>query len=229
MTRQYPRLNEKLIYFAQLPLTCLVLAFVPTNTGKWAALLLIWAFTFRRISMPELRFFGIFCALFALMNKAALDQGIFVFSYPDIWGMPAYELTMWGFYALHTHRMIPASPLPRPDYRLWLLVIAFSASFATLKDPTLLLMVTGTLLAVGLYWHHDRYDLAYVAYMITVGAAIEYTGVLSGQWHYPGDPIGGVPFWFVTLWGGVGFFIRRWAGPLILEHCQIMLPTQSPK
>lgn len=225
MARQYSKINDKLIYFAQLPLTCLVLALVPTNSGKWAALLLLWAFTFRKITLPELTFFGIFCVLFTVMNRASLEQGIFVFSDPDLWGMPIYELTMWGFYALHTRRMLPAPPVPRPDYKLWLLLISFSASFAIVQDPLQLLTLTATLLALGLYWHHDRYDLAYVAYMITVGAAIEYTGVLSGQWRYPGDPIGGVPFWFVTLWGGVGFFIRRWAAPLILEQRRIKLPA----
>ena len=31
----------------------------------------------------------------------------------------------------------------------------------------------------------------------------------------PGDPPGGVPLWFITLWGGVGLFLWRLALPLL--------------
>jgi len=78
--------------------------------------------------------------------------------------------------------------------------------------------VTGIILAVALAAFHQRLDLAYAGYMILVGALVEYTGVWSGQWGYPGDPPGGVPLWFLTMWGGVGLFTRRLVVPLLHRY-----------
>jgi hypothetical protein len=35
------------------------------------------------------------------------------------------------------------------------------------------------------------------------------------QWHYPGQPWGGVPLWLFTLWAGFGLFTRRLILPLL--------------
>jgi hypothetical protein len=152
------------------------------------------------------------------MNAASLKQGIFAFSAPDLLGMPVYELLMWGFYLLHTRRMLDG---PAPQGRratVWVLALLYAAAFATIHDGNVLLLVTGVLLAVSLLLFHERLDLAYTGYLIAFGAAIEYTGVLSGQWHYPGNPLGGVPLWFITLWGGVGLFLRRLVVPILARH-----------
>ena len=79
----------------------------------------------------------------------------------------------------------------------------------------MLFAVTATLLVIGLLLFHEPQDLAYTGYMILLGAAIEYTGVYSGQWGYPGEPLGGVPLWFITLWGGVGLLLRRLVLPFV--------------
>jgi hypothetical protein len=65
---------------------------------------------------------------------------------------------------------------------------------------------------------HEKLDLAYAGYMILVGALIEYTGVWSAQWGYPGSPPGGVPLWFITMWGGVGLFTRRLVLPILRRY-----------
>jgi uncharacterized membrane protein YoaT (DUF817 family) len=91
-------------------------------------------------------------------------------------------------------------------------------TFAAIPDQTFLLIATVLLLLVGLAFFHEPMDLAYVGYMILLGAAIEYSGVWSRQWHYPGDPAGGVPLWFVSLWGGVGLFLRRLALPILARY-----------
>jgi uncharacterized membrane protein YoaT (DUF817 family) len=98
---------------------------------------------------------------------------------------------------------------------VWTLSILYAAAFSALQNPTDLLLVSAALLVLALILFHEPWDLAYTAYMIALGAAVEYTGVLSGQWHYPGNPISGVPLWFVTMWGGVGFFCRRLLLPLL--------------
>lgn len=152
------------------------------------------------------------------MNAASLQQGIFAFRHPDFLGMPVYELFMWGFYLLHTLRMLGG---PAPEGRrltVWIWAGLYAATFAIVSNPEVLLMVTAGLLIIGLALFHERFDFAYVLYMVAIGAAIEYTGVLSGQWYYPGEPVSGVPLWFITLWGGVGLFLRRLVLPILSRH-----------
>lgn len=152
------------------------------------------------------------------MNAASLKQGIFMFAHPDILLQPVWELFMWGFYLLHTRRLLNG---PAPVGRratVWALALAYSAAFATIHDSNTLLLVTGILLLGGLALFHEPLDLAYAGYMVLLGALIEYTGVHSGQWGYPGNPPGGVPLWFITMWGGIGLFMRRLINPILARH-----------
>lgn len=203
-------------YLVQLFAVLLVLAFVPTNLGKLAALFVIWAVTFGRLTSAELGMVVVACVVFSVMNAMSLQQGIFAFREPDLFGMPWYELFMWGFYLLHTRRMIGGTAVP-PDRKVYALTIGYILAFSTISDQVLLVYVTGTLLAMGLAVFHEKTDLLYAGYMVALGAAIEYTGVWSGQWYYPGDPLGGVPVWFVTLWGGVGLLFRRLVLPFVIR------------
>lgn len=206
---------RRIPYVLQIPATLAILAWVPGNLAKLAALLLLWAATFRRLSPREAAVYLGVCAFFTAMNAISLQQGIFAFTAPDVWGMPVYELFMWGFYLLHLTRVLggPAPGGPRPV--AWGLALFYAAAFATISDANLLLRVTAVLLAFNLFVFHERMDLAYSAYLILLGAGIEYTGVHSGQWSYPGNPPGGVPLWFITLWGGVGLFTRRLILPIL--------------
>jgi len=202
----------------QVPAVMLILAFVPTNLGKLAALLVLWALTFGRLGKVEAIFYVCVCAFFTAMNAASLKQGIFMFAHPDILLQPVWELFMWGFYLLHTRRLLNG---PAPAGRratVWVLALAYSAAFATIHDSNTLLLVTGVLLLVGLALFHEPLDLAYAGYMVLLGALIEYTGVHSGQWGYPGNPPGGVPLWFITMWGGIGLFMRRLINPILARH-----------
>lgn len=206
------------LIFLQLPGTLAILAFAPSNLGKLLALLTLWAFTFRKLSRPEIIFFIAVCTFFTVMNALSLRQGIFSFASPDILGMPIYELFMWGFYLLHLKRVV-GGPVPNSKPTVvWTLAILYSVAFASIQDSTTLLIATGILLMVALLFFHQPHDLAYVGYLVLMGAAFEYTGVHSGEWSYPGNPIGGVPFWFITLWGGVGLFMRRLALPILTRY-----------
>lgn len=202
----------------QLATTLAILGFVPGNWWKVACFLLIWAMTFRGLSLSELLVFAAAGALFTVMNLGALKEGVFFFRTPDLLGMPAWEFFMWGFYVLHLIRMVGG---PAPTGNLWLplaLAVAFAIPFSTIPDARMLLLATAIILGVALAFFHERFDFAYTGYMIFVGALIEYTGVWSGQWGYPGDPPGGVPLWFVTMWGGVGLFTRRLVLPILRRY-----------
>ena len=131
---------------------------------------------------------------------------------------------MWGFYVLHTKRML-GDQAPPPSRLAWFLAIAYSIAFATLTDPTQLLVGTSILLILALLWFHTPRDFAYLGYMVLLGAVVEYTGVASGQWAYPEPPVGGVPPWFVTLWGGVGLFFHRLILPLMYGNRSAAAPV----
>lgn len=200
---------------AQVPLSLAILVWAPNNVVRVMLLLVTWALTFGRTRRGELIFALVICLFFTGMNTASLQAGIFSFTDPDLLGQPWFEFLMWGFYTLHTLRLL-GTAAPRPDSRfIWPLAVLYSACFPILNGGWALLAGTGILLTVGLLRHHERRDLLFVAYFIAMGAAFEYTGVHAGLWRYPDSPPGGVPLWFITLWGGVGFFLHRLALPLL--------------
>jgi hypothetical protein len=140
---------------------------------------------------------------------------VFAFAEPDFAGLPLWEVFLWGFYIVHGLRVlgheVPTQPLLLPAT----ITVLYCAAFATIQDDWVLLAASGGLLLTALAFFHDRADLRSVAYFVLMGAIVEYTGVLSGQWSYPAPPAGGVALWFVTLWGGVGLLLRRLVLPVI--------------
>jgi hypothetical protein len=195
--------------------TVATLGWVPGNAAKLVTMVIIWAFGFGRIRAAELAAMGLVNLIFVLMNQAALKQGVFGFDHPDLLGMPAYELLTWGFYTLHAIRFVNG----RPPRGRWIFVViatgAFAVPFATIPDPAFLFFASATLLAVLFVMYHEPMDLAYAGYMALVGQLVEHVGQSTGQWHYPGQPWGGVPLWLFTLWAGFGLFTRRLILPLL--------------
>lgn len=199
----------------QLGGTLLILLSVPNTVC--AALLLLgwWGLTFERLRRAELVFFACTNLFFFFMNAAALKNGVFAFAQGDMLGIPCWELFMWGFYVVHGLRTV-GGPVPkRIDARAWAVAAGFVAAFSFVRDQQALFAVTSALLAVGLLLFHQKHDLLFVAYLAGLGALIEYGGVWRGLWHYPDAPAGGVPPWFVGMWGGVGLLLRRLCLPLV--------------
>jgi hypothetical protein len=199
----------RIILLCQLLATAAALGWIPGNRAKLITMLSIWALGFRRIRSAELLAMAAVNLLFILMNSAALKRGIFAFNHPNLIGMPIYEYFMWGFYTLHTIRFVDG---PAPNGKPMIASVAaaaFAVPFAIIADPVVLLAASATVFAGCLALFHEPRDLAYAGYMAAVGALIEYTGVRTGQWHYPGDHLGGVPLWFLPMWAGIGLFTRR--------------------
>ncbi|MGH8714373.1 MAG: hypothetical protein ACREYB_10240, partial [Casimicrobiaceae bacterium] len=171
--------------------------------------------TFRRVTVAEIGLFLIIGIFFSLMNVVALRHGVFHFDHPDLLGLPAWEFLMWGYYVIHLIRMVDGETPSRQSGRALCLAAVFAIPFLAIQDQRLLLLASTAAIGVAFVFFHQKLDFAYAGYLILVGALIEYTGVWSGQWAYPGDPPGGVPLWFVTLWGGVGLFTRRLVLPLL--------------
>lgn len=211
-------LRARLVLGLQALLTLGILAWDGNNLVKAGMLLALWLVTFGRLAAFEIGLFVIACVFFSIMNTLSLAQGIFAFTYPDLLGMPWWEFFMWGFYLLHTMRMIRGESPTRVEPAVIFVAIGYILAFSLIPDQNLLLAVTATLLIIGLMRFHERLDLAYTGYMVLLGAVIEYTGVLSGQWGYPEGPDTLVPIWFVTLWGGVGFLLRRLVLPILKKY-----------
>lgn len=211
----------------QLLATAAALAWIPGNFAKLAVLFAVWAIGFRRLSRAELLAMLGIDAIFVVANSGALRNGVFRFEHPDFLGMPVYELFMWGFYTLHTIRFVGGrAPRFQPVATLALAVL-FAAAFAMIRDPEVLLFASAAVVAAGLAWFRERADFEYAGYMVAIGALIEYVGVGTGQWGYPAAPLGGVPAWFVPMWGGVGLLTRRLFLPA-LAALRSGRPDRSP-
>lgn len=208
-------IDRRIVLGAQLAGTALVLGWVPGNLAKLVIMAAIWTLGFQRFILSELALMAFVDVLFVIMNTGALRQGIFAFTHPDALGMPVYEFFMWGFYVLHTIRFV-GGPVPHGKARLvFAFTAAFAVPFSTIADPNLLTFVSAVILIGSLAAFHDKMDFAYVGYMLFVGTVIEYVGTGTGQWTYPHPPLGGVPLWFITMWGGIGLFTRRLFLPIV--------------
>jgi len=210
--------RTRLILLCQLLATAAALGWVPGNAPKLVTMLVIWGIGFGRIEAAELVAMAAVNLLFVLLNSAALKRGIFRFNHPDLLGMPIYEYLMWGFYTLHAIRFLDGTAPLGKLTTASTAAAAFALPFALIADPGLLLAASGMLLAACFFRFHEPMDAAYAAYMAALGALIEYVGVGTGQWHYPGQHLGGVPLWFLTMWSGVGLFTRRLILPLMRQY-----------
>lgn len=215
--------NGKVVLALQLILTLSILAWLPGNGVKLVGFLATWVLTFRHVTLRELGSYVGLCVMFSAMDIMAVRQGVFSFTHPDIAGLPIWEFFMWGFFVLHALRMLNGSPAVIKPFRVVPAAVLMALPFITITDQAWLFVSAVAVLAVGIVFFHESDDLKYIGYMILIGALVEYAGVWSNQWSYPGNPPGGVPFWFVAMWGGVGLYARRLLMPL-LRPTQIRQP-----
>jgi hypothetical protein len=209
------RRRERFVLLLQLAATAAVLGLLPGNFIKLTAMIVVWGITFRRITGRELMVMAGVNVLFSLMDLGALHSGIFRFRHPDLLGLPIYEFFMWGFYTLNALRFVGRVP-ETPRLTLSLVLAALLAvPFATVSQPIVLFCTSLIVLIASLAVLREPADFAYTGYLIAVGCVIEYVGVWTGQWAYPGPPPGGVALWFIPMWGGVGLFSGRLLAPLI--------------
>lgn len=206
---------ERIRLGLQLLGTLAILAWIPGNAAKLVVMLLIWSLGFGMVSRPELALMIGVNLAFVCLNLGALRKGAFRFTSPDALGMPIYEFAMWGFYTLNTIRFLDGTSPGRGRPSPWIMAAAFAVTFSITSDPVILTLLSGTVLAISLALYREPMDFAYAAYMVTMGALVEYAGVWTGQWSYPANPPGGVPSWFIPMWAGVGLFTRRLLLPLV--------------
>lgn len=204
--------RERWIVFLQLPVTLGILALPLDPIAKAAALLVFWAATFRRMSLSDALLFGLSCIVFTIMNILAIQGGVFRFENPTVATLPAYEFFMWGFYFLHMRRLL-REDVPDLTWAAALGTAVFALPFLVFMGHTTHLLLLAGALAVLLAMFHRKGDLLYGGYALLLGLAIEWVGVSTGEWSYPGSPYG-VPPWSYAMWAGCGIALRRFAAPL---------------
>lgn len=203
---------ERWTAFLQLAITLGVLALPMNPVAKAVVLLLVWAVTFRRVSLSDALLFGLSCIVFTIMNILAIQGGVFRFENPTVATLPAYEFFMWGFYFLHMRRLL-GEDIPGLTWAAALGTVAFALPFLVFMGQSTHLFLLSGALAVLLVLFHRKGDLLYGGYALLLGLAIEWVGVSSGEWSYPGSHYG-VPPWSYAMWAGCGIVLRRFAAPL---------------
>jgi hypothetical protein len=206
--------RERCVLALQLLGTLAILAWMPSNLGKALLLPCWWLLTFRSLAVAELVLFCGANVLFVVLDVMAVKNGVFAFYHPDIWGLPWYEFLMWGFYLLHTQRMVGSAGEPT-DRRFGLalaLTLIFGVAFNLAPNSEVRFQTTAIALLGTLIFFHQKNDFLRACYMIFIGGMIEFVGVWAGHWGYA-DAVG-VPLWFITMWGGVGIFAGRLIPPL---------------
>ena len=97
---------KHLLAALQLTGTAVIVALVPSNAVKAVLLPCWWLLTFPRLRTSELILYTIVCAFFTVMDVLSVAQRVFIFDHPDFCGLPLYEPLLWGFYVLHTMRIL---------------------------------------------------------------------------------------------------------------------------
>ena len=212
------QVKTRLILIVQLAGTLAIIAWLPSNLAKAVALPLWWLATFRNLKLAEMVLYCLTCLLFTMLDIVTVAAGQFRFNHPDFLGLPVYEPLMWGFYVVHTWRMVGGAIPTQTDRRAWGLAALLAATFVFVTHPTLLAIVAGLLVAGGLLVYRGPEDFAFVGYMMLLGAVVEFAGVLSEQWYYPQPTHLGVPAWSAAMWGGIGLLLRRMALPTLLAQ-----------
>jgi hypothetical protein len=209
---------KKVLLALQLILTLFVLAYVQSNWIKVLFLLPLWWISFGGLSRKEWIAFALINVLFVVSDIGAIKNGFFQFYKPDLLGLPVWELFMWGFYLLHTHRMFPPRVPKSLDLKLVMLAVVFSQVFAVIPDRTWLLGVTSAVLMITLYFYHEREDLLYCAYLMLMGIAVETVGLGFHLWSYPETDYNSALVQFVIMWGAVGLYFRHIMGGWLVER-----------
>jgi hypothetical protein len=218
---------SKRLLLLQFLLTLFILGFIESNAVKVCLLLPLWWVSFGGLSKAEWIVFVIINVVFVISDLGAIRNGVFQFTYPDVLGLPYYELFMWGFYFLHTHRMLQTKYPPSVDAKVLVLAGIFSVFFGILSDPLWLLICTSGILLLTLVFYHDTEDLLFTFYMMCMGAAVEWVGLNRGLWIYPArDPLL-ASAQFVVMWGGSGLFLRRIVGPWLISRRRQLMIDQS--
>ena len=196
---------KTVILVVQLVGTFGIMFFIENTLIALCMMLILWFVTFFPFTKQELVVFILACFFYTLGDVLVLNQGIFYFSDTDILGMPYYEPFMWGFYFLHTMRMLGGSSPKQalPGLIFSFIVVATLAYFSNTQ------LVSWLLIAIvlgGLLVFRTQKDFEYVIYLLGFGLVLEYAGTYFGEWTYSID---NYVLWWVATWALSGLILYR--------------------
>ena len=117
----------------QLLGTLLILAFVLGNLVKTIVLLFLWVLTFYPFKLNEIILFCGTCLFFSVMDVVVIKRGNFFYKHPDVGLLPLWEFFMYGFYFLHTIRVLNGTIPRRNTIKAGLLALAFALAFGCIS------------------------------------------------------------------------------------------------
>jgi hypothetical protein len=209
-----PRRHDQLRSLLAIGLVLVILQLVVSRPLALLVLAGGAAAIFAPLSLADLLLVAIAAAFFLFQNYMSLRSGIFEFRDKDVLLMPWYEPLLWGIYFLSLKRFVAAPARPRLSLKAIAGLAVTSLAFSTTADARMLLVATICSTAILLLMFHSTVDLASAAYMLALGFVIELFGVSRGLWWYPAPDFLGIPFWFATMWVGVGLLGREFLFPL---------------
>jgi hypothetical protein len=214
---QFRKHIQSFNYLLQLLLTMYWISLPIEGILKVLVLIFWWLLTFWPLKISEILVFIVPCVLYSIGNILSVQKGVFFFKHPDVMGLPYYEYGMWGFYFLHTIRVLKPFEKIHFQWRTIPIAIVFSASFSFSADPQIVPLLSFSTLGILLIFYHSIEDIRFMSYFVLFGMLLEIIGVLSGQWGYPPPHEFAVAPWFFCLFAGSGILCYRIAVPLLTQ------------
>lgn len=211
---------QRIVFSIIFLLTVAITITLQNNFLILSLLLLVWAVPYRYYKKTDILFFGFGTISFLILDTVVVKNDVFHFSRPDFFGLPAYEPFLWGFYLVTINKIGAAKEelIPHRGPCIVMILVMLS-TFLIFKTNLYLFLTQAFILAVTFLFWHKKSDISYTLIAIALGAIVEYSNVVAGNWFYPG---GGVPIWFLTFWAAVGLLDNR----LLRANC-IAAPAPS--
>lgn len=207
--------SEKINSIVSLIMTLGILYIFNSSLFILPLLLITWYFSLRPFGLEDFSVFVIASVFFLIQNYGVLAKGGFEFSKKEILLMPAYEPFMWGFYFLFFKRMWPECSRGGKLSKGFIGLVVTSAIFSIFSQNSELLTVATVFSTIFLFvLFHQACDFVLAVTSLALGLVIEVFGVRTGLWSYPAPDIGGLPWWFITMWLSVGLLGRNFLFPL---------------
>ena len=210
-------LKERIKQALILVLTLLIVSQLESSLLILGLLIFLWGLFYFPLRASEVIAGLIAATFFLFQNYAVLKTGGFAFTKKEILLMPYYEPFLWGFYYLNIRRFFSekATDIPTLGLKNFTALLATGMAFSLFSGSSQsLLLATLLSTTIVLILFHTSLDLAYGAYALVMGLAVELVGVSAGIWSYPAPDFMGIPAWFATMWISVGVLGRRFLFPL---------------
>lgn len=188
-----------------------IIFFVSNTIIATVLLFIFWLLTFYPLTKFDIVLFVATSLIFTSVDISVLHQGVFEFTNKDIFGMPYFELFLWGFYFLNAHRLLKGAPLPRVVPGL-IFSVLIMASLSLMPSIGFSLLAAAILFAFTLiFYFSTKKDVQYALYLLVIGLVVEYFGTHTGKWSYATDHY---LYWWIVTWSISGIILYRAMLPL---------------